>query len=133
MPEGRSAGLLDIWRRVLNSVGVILPVVVAVVLASVGVPAWLVGTVVLVLFVTLITAAIVLGQFVTRAMRRELEAGYSTLYDVADYDLRDARTLELVRTKDEAPEVPGRRSLLAGMFRVKPGTVLAEQIKRDEA
>jgi hypothetical protein len=62
-----------------------------------------------------------------------MEAGYSTLLDVADFELRDARTLELLRPSSVAPTGIARRSLLAAMLTVKPGAAVARRLAEDEA
>jgi hypothetical protein len=66
---------------------------------------------------------------VSRAIKREREAGYSTIYDFAGFELRDPRTLEVLRAKGVAPVDPGSRSLALGIFGVKPGTVLAKRLE----
>ena len=129
---GPSAGTLDVWRRLINIASIAVPIVVVLVLAALRVSGGVLAVIAAGLFVGLFVASLVVGSRVTRAMRRELEAGYSTLYDVADYELRDARTLEVLRSAHVAPAEPGRRSLIAGMFGVKPGTVLAKRIRDEE-
>ena len=126
--SGPSAGWLDVLRRLLNLASIAVPIVAGVILAALGVTGPTLVGVMLVPFIGLFIAALVVGTRVTKVMRREMEAGYSTLYDVADFELRHARTLELLRAADVAPENPGSRSLLVGMFRVKPGTVLSKRI-----
>lgn len=126
-----SAGTLDTWRRLLNIASVVVPIAVAVVMSAFGVVGILLLVVVATLFVALFVASLVVGSAVTRAMKREMLAGYSTLYDVVDYELRDARTLQVLRPAHIPPEQPGRRSLVAGLFRVKPGTVLAKRLEDD--
>jgi hypothetical protein len=72
-----------------------------------------------------VSAAVMLGLFVTsvvlalrvsRASAIERESGYSTIFDFPGFELRDGRTLEVLRAADVAPEQPGRRSLLRGMI-----------------
>lgn len=130
--EGPSAGLYDLWRRVLNAASIGVPLLVGVILSVAGVSGPSLAGVMIVIFIALFIAALVVGSRVTRTMQREMQAGYSTLYDVADFELRDARSLELLRADTVAPETPGRRSLVAGLFRVKPGTVLAKRVKEDD-
>ncbi|CAN5533311.1 hypothetical protein BH10ACT7_BH10ACT7_05240 [soil metagenome] len=123
-----SAGSLDLWRRLLNIASIVVPIVVALIMSALGIFGIPLLAVAVVLFVGLFVASLVVGRAVTQAMKREMIAGYSTLYDVVDFELRDARTLELLRPANIPPEQPGRRSLVAGLFRVKPGTVLAKRI-----
>ena len=132
LAPGASAGWLDVWRRIVNVAAIAVPIIVGVILQSVGVPGPVLGTIMLALFVALFVTALVLGTRVTRAMRGEMEAGYSTLYDVADFELRDARTKQLLRAATEKPDAPGRRSLLASMFTVKPGTLVAKRLEEDK-
>jgi hypothetical protein len=130
--EGPSAGRFDFWRRVLNVGSIAVPVVVGLLLSALGVPGPVLAGVMIVLFVALFIASLVAGQRMTRTMRRELEAGYSTLFDVVDYEYRDARTLELLRADNVPPVPPENRSLLRSMLTVKPGTMLAKRIEEDE-
>ncbi len=73
-------------------------------------------------------ASLMIGARVSRAIMREREAGYSTVYDFAGFELRDPRTLEVLRARDIPPVEPGSRSLALGIFGVKPGTVLAKRL-----
>lgn len=130
---GPSAGWLDVRRRLLNLLAVAVPIAVGLLLQALRVPIIAIGAVLLVLFAAGLVASIVVGRRVTRAMRAEAAAGYSTLYDVAGFDLRHARTLEVLRPASVAPQHPGSRSLVAGLFRVKPGTVLAKRLDDDES
>lgn len=132
LAPGPSAGWLDVWRRILSLLAVAVPIVAGLVLQAASVPGIVLGGVMLALFIVGVVASIVVGQRVTRAMRAEMADGYSTLYDVAGFDLRHARTLELLRPAAVAPENPGSRSLVAGLFRLKPGTVIAKRINDDE-
>lgn len=70
------------------------------------------AAVMLALFVT----SVVLALRVGRAAELERADGYSTIFDFPGFELRDGRTLEVLRTADVAPEQPGRRSLLRGMI-----------------
>ena len=125
---GPSAAMLDVWGRVAWLVGVVL-LVVWVVLASIGSLALIpVG----VLAVAAIAGAIFLGLRSSRIVRLEKDAGYSTLFDFAGFELRDARTKQLLRAADVKPEFTGRRSLFRSMLSVKPGTVLAKRLEEDE-
>lgn len=131
--DGPSAGWLDVWRRGLNLASIAVPILLGILLSTLGVAGPTLAGVMIVVFIVFFVAALAVGQRVTKVMRRELEAGYSTLYDVKDFELRDARTRALLRAADVAPEAPGRKSLLVGMFRVKPGTVLAKRIDEDKS
>lgn len=135
MTGAASAGTLDLSRRLLNIAAIVVPIAVALVMSAIGIFGVPLLFVAGALFVGLFVASLVVGRAVTQAMKREMSAGYSTLYDVVDFELRDARTLELLRPASIPPEQPGRRSLVAGLFRVKPGTVLGKRIedeRRDE-
>lgn len=133
MNEHATAGSLDLWRRLLNIASIAVPIGVALVMSALGIFGIPLLAVAIGLFVGIFIASLVVGRAVTRAMKREMIAGYSTLYDVVDFELRDARTLELLRPADVVPEQPGRRSLVAGLFRVNPGTVLAKRIDDDSS
>jgi len=124
---GPTAALLDVWARVAWLAGILL-VVVWVVLASVGSLAVVpVG----VLAAAAVVAAIALGVRSSRVLRLEKDAGYSTMFDFAGFALRDARTKQLLRAADVAPDSAGRRSVLRSMLTVKPGTVLAKRIEEE--
>ncbi|MBN9240373.1 MAG: hypothetical protein BGO97_11715 [Micrococcales bacterium 70-64] len=118
---GPTAALLDVWARVALFAA-ILVVILGGVLASIPV---------LVLAAVLFGAAIMLGVRSARAMAREKNAGYSTIYDVPGFALRDARTKQLLRAADTEPVGGGRRSILRAMFTVKPGTVLAKRLEEE--
>lgn len=64
----------------------------------------------------LFVVSVVLALQVGRASGLERAAGYSTIFDFPGFELRDGRTLEVLRAADVAPEQPGRRSLLRGMM-----------------
>jgi hypothetical protein len=68
----------------------------------------------------------------SRAATIERAAGYSTMYDFEGYELRDPRTLELLRAADVRPTGTMRRSLFRAMLTVKPGTLLAKRLEEDE-
>lgn len=68
--------------------------------------------VMLALFVTSVLLAVRVG----RASDLERAAGYSTIFDFPGFELRDGRTLEVLRSAEVPPEQPGRRSLLRGML-----------------
>ncbi len=129
---GPTAGQWDARSRVLRMAGVLLFLVA--VLVSIGAPSpSLLGVFLIVLLVCSVVS-IVFGQLSQRIMRDEMRAGYSTLFDFAGYDLRDARTLTLVRSRDEAPAESGRvrGSILVNMMRPRPGTLLARRAVDDD-
>lgn len=64
----------------------------------------------------LFVVSIILALRVGAASTRERAAGYSTIFDFPGYELRDGRTLEVLRPVDVEPDKPGRRSLLQGMI-----------------
>ncbi len=122
---GRTAAELDIGGRVAwvlalvaGIVGLFLTPPASLVLAGVSVAA--------------IVSALVLGLRSSRVVRLEKDAGYSTLFDFAGYELRHPRTKELLRAAEVAPANLGRRSVLRSMLTVKPGTVLAKRLEGDE-
>jgi|GEM_PF-3333044 len=122
---GPSAGRWDLWRRLGLLVTVVL-VAIAAALLAVGVgPAIAAAGLAAAAFVV----ALVLGARLSRTIAGERAAGYSTLYDFAGFELRDPRTLELLRARDTPPVDPGSRSLALGIFGVKPGTVLAKRLE----
>lgn len=122
---GRTAAEFDVWGRVAWILAVLLGVVALFLTA----PASLVlaGA-----SLAAIVAAILLGVQSSRVARREKDAGYSTLFDFAGYELRHPRTKQLLRAADVAPASMGRRSVLRSMLTVKPGTVLARRLEDDE-
>lgn len=126
---GATAAQWDARSRVLRLAGVALFLVA--ILVSIGVPmsALLVGVFLVVLFVCF-AVSIAFGVFSQRVMRREMEAGYSTLFDFAGYELRHPRTLELLRSRDEEPVESGRvrGSILVNMMRPRPGTLLSRRM-----
>ncbi len=131
---GPTAARWDARSRVLR-LAAILVVPLGAVLAVLGVPLTpLVIGVLSTLFLGAFTASLVLGQISLRTIRREMEAGYSTMFDFGGYELRDARTVGLLRAKDVEPVESGRvrGSILANMLRVHPDTILARRIRDDE-
>lgn len=50
------------------------------------------------------------------------------MFDFAGYELRDPRTLEVLRASDVRPTGTIRRSLFRSMLTVKPGTLLAKRL-----
>jgi hypothetical protein len=122
---GRTAAELDIWGRaawvlalLIGIVALFLTPPASLVLAGVSVAA--------------IVSAVVLGLRSSRVVKLEKDAGYSTLFDFAGYELRHPRTKELLRAAEVAPANLGRRSVLRSMLTVKPGTVLAKRLEGDE-
>ncbi len=122
---GRTAAELDVWGRVAWVAALVLGVV-ALFLAP---PASLVLAG---LSLAAIVAALVLGLRSSRTVKLEKDAGYSTLFDFADYELRHPRTKELLRAAEAAPVALGRRSVLRSMLTVKPGTVLAKRLEDEQ-
>ena len=122
---GRTAAELDIWGRaawvlalLIGIVALFLTPPASLVLAGVSLAA--------------IVSAVVLGLRSSRVVKLEKDAGYSTLFDFAGYELRHPRTKELLRAAEVAPANLGRRSVLRSMLTVKPGTVLAKRLEGDE-
>lgn len=70
------------------------------------------------LVVLAFAASFVMIAFSSRTAARERDAGYSTVYDAAGFELRDPRTLEVVRARDIAPAEESRvpRSLVLGIL-----------------
>lgn len=129
---GMTAGRLDLWRRILNIATIVVPLGLGLALAGLGLGGAVLATCMIVLLAGLFVASLVVGQFGARTLRLEMEAGYSTVLDVEGFELRDAVTKELLRASSTRPDPSARRSLLAGLFRVKPGTLLAKRIDDDE-
>jgi hypothetical protein len=122
---GLTAAQWDARSQVLR-LAAVLVIPLGALLATLGLPIpvllWGLGALFLLIFI----ASLVLGQVSLRVMRHEMQAGYSTMYDFAGYDLRDARTLELLRSREVEPAESGRvrGSLVANLLRPKPGTML---------
>ena len=123
--DGPTAAQFDLGGRlswlaavVLGATAVVLGPPASIVLAALSILA--------------IVGAVLFGVRSSRVVRLEKQAGYSTVFDVAGYELRDPRTRNLVRAADVAPENPGRRSIFRSMLSVKPGTVLARRLEDDE-
>lgn len=125
---GPSAAMFDVWGRVAW-LGTVVLIVVWVALAASGsiavIPVGVLGA-------AAIVAAIALGVRSSRVLVLEKAAGYSTIFDFAGFALRDARTKQLLRAADVAPERSGRRSVLRSMLTVKPGTVLAKRLEEEK-
>lgn len=128
---GLSAGLLDVVRRIVNVASISVPIAAGVVLQSAGVAGPVIGGVMFGMFVLLFVVALVAASRVTRTMRLEMQAGYSTLYDVPDFELRDARSKQLLRAVSVSPSGPSHRSWLRSVFRVKPSTPVAKRFDDD--
>jgi hypothetical protein len=125
---GPTAAQYDVGSR-LAWLAVAILIIVWVALASAGSLAVVpVGVVAL----AGIASAIGLGVRSSRVVRLEKTAGYSTLFDFAGFALRHPRTKQLLRAADVEPENLGRRSVLVSMLTVKPGTLLAKQLRDDE-
>lgn len=121
---GPTAAQWDVWSRVAWLVGVLLIIVWVALVAAGSIALVVVGVVA----AGAIVAAIALGVRSTRVVRLEKSAGYSTLFDFAGFELRHPRTKQLLREADAEPESAGRRSVLRAMLSVKPGTVLAKRL-----
>lgn len=130
---GPSAARWDARSRVLRMVGVLLFLLAVLVSMGTGPSPLLLGTFLIVLLACFVVS-IVFGQRSQQVMRREMEAGYSTLFDFAGYDLRDARTLELLRPREEDPAESGRvrGSILVNMLRPRPGTLLSRRMHDED-
>lgn len=127
-----TAGQLDVWSRVAG-LGIVIGLVLGVVpplVFGIGGPASV--AVLAVLVIVPAVASTVLGTWALAAAKREKAAGYSTMYDFAGFELRDPRTLELLRARDVKPSGLVRRSLFRSMLTVKPGTLLAQRLAEDE-
>lgn len=122
---GPSAAQWDLRRR-LAWLAALLVLLVAAVLGATGVVTGLLLAIPVALAALVVSW--VLGARCSRAMAAEKQAGYSTMFDFAGYELRHPVTLELLRDRDTAPDRAGRRSLISGMLKVKPGTVLARRL-----
>jgi hypothetical protein len=128
-----SAGQLDVWCRVAG-LGVPIGLVIGLV------PPMIMGAGAAVSAVMLVVVVVVPAFFSTvfgfraiSAAKKEKAAGYSTMFDIDGYELRDPRTLEVVRPAGVRPSGTVRRSLFRSMLTVKPGTLLAKRIAEDEA
>lgn len=127
-----TAGQLDVWSRVAGLgivIGLIVGLVPPVVFEATGA---LVAVVLAVLVLVPAVVSAVLGFRAVTAARLEKAAGYSTMFDFAGYELRDPRTLELLRAADVKPSGLVRRSLFRSMLTVKPGTLLAQRLADEE-
>ena len=103
----------DLLARIAQLTGVL--VLVGLGISAVAGAATLAGVFAGIMF-ALFVVSIVLAFRVGGASNRERAAGYSTIFDFPGYDLRDGRTLEVLREASVDPETPGRRSLLRGMM-----------------
>ncbi|MFM9878726.1 MAG: hypothetical protein ACKVOG_12890 [Rhodoglobus sp.] len=127
-----TAGQLDGWSRVAGLgivVGLLVGLIPPLVLELTGPVAVLVLAV---LVVGPAIASTVLGLRAVGVAKLERASGYSTMYDFAGYELRDPRTLEVLRPADVRPTGIVRRSLFRSMLTVKPGTMLAKRLDEDE-
>jgi len=103
----------DLAARIAQLIGVVALVGLGV-SAVVG-SATLAGVFAGIMF-ALFVVSIILATRVGAASDRERAAGYSTIFDFPGYELREGRTLEVLRASTVEPETPGRRSLLRGMI-----------------
>lgn len=132
MVAGATAGQLDV-RAKLAALGIPVSLLVGALLLATGLNALPVAVTVGVLVVGAAAAATVFMLWSAAVVAREKAAGYSTLFDYPGYELRDPRTLELVRPADERPSNTVRRSLFRAMITVKPGTLVAKRLQQDDA
>ncbi len=127
-----TAGQLDVWSRVAGlgvPVGLVAGLGISMALGFTGVP----STVLLAILV--IGPALVstfLGIRTVSVAKLERAEGYSTMFDFAGFQLRDPRTLEVVRDRDIRPSGTMRRSLFRSMLTVKQGTLLAKRLDEDD-
>ena len=124
---GPTAAQWDVWGRLAWLVGVLLIVVWVALVSAGSIAVVAVG----ILAAAAIVSAIALGVRSSRVVRLEKAAGYSTLFDFAGFELRHPRTKQLLRAADVEPDNTGRRSVLRAMLSVKPGTVLAKRLEDD--
>ena len=129
--SGPTACQLDV-RGKLAGLGIPLSLLVGALLLAAGFsgPA-LVGA----LSALVVLAAIASTLFMLwsgAVVKREKAAGYSTMYDVAGYELRDPKTLELLRAADEKPTGTMRRSIFRAMLTIKPGTLVAKRLAEED-
>lgn len=127
-----TAGQLDVWSRVAGLgivVGLLVGLIPPLVLGLTG-PVAVVVLGVLVIGPAL--ASTIIGFRAVSVAKLERAAGYSTMFDFAGYELRDPRTLEVIRAADVPPTGIVRRSLFRSMLTVKPGTLLAKRIAEDD-
>lgn len=125
---GPSAGRWDLWRRFAQLAWVLLLVVGVALVATRSVPVLAVAIPTAVLVVAAVVATVVFAARASATMKLERAAGYSTIIDAEGYELRDFRTLAVLRERDVPPSAQSRRSLALGIFGVKPGTVLARRL-----
>ncbi len=127
-----TAGQLDVWSRVAGlgvPVGLVAGLVPSLVFGMTG--SW--STVMLaVLVFGPAVGSTIWGIRSVQAAKREKAAGYSTMFDFAGYELRDPRTLSVLRERDVKPSGTVHRSLLRSMLTVRPGTLLAKRFDDDD-
>jgi hypothetical protein len=128
---GPTACQLDV-RGKLAGLGVPLALLLGALLLMAGVPGPVLGPVVAVLAGAAAVASIAFTTASGAVIKRERAAGYSTMYDFPGYELRDPRTLELLRAADVKPTGTMRRSLFRAMLTVKPGTLVAKRLAEEE-
>lgn len=127
-----TAGQLDVWSRVAGLgivVGLLIGLVPPLAFGLTGPGA------AIILGILVIGPAIVSTVIGFRAVgvaKLEKASGYSTMFDFAGYELRDPRTLEVLRASDVRPTGTIRRSLFRSMLTVKPGTLLAKRLEEDD-
>ena len=124
-----TAGQWELRARLGWLVAVLVFAAGAIVAGTAGV-LWFVPAGVVILFA--LAWVIFAGIRKARTVAAERAAGYSTVYDFAGFELRDPRTLEVLRSADQAPDAGMRRSLVSGMLTIKPGTVLAKRLEENK-
>lgn len=112
--------------------GSVFTVAIGIIAVALGVPSTISFAIgVLIVVVAFFAVWLGLSQRALATLRAEQRAGYSTVLDVAGYALRHPLTGALERAADEPPadSDPQRRSLVAGMFRVRPGSPLDKRLE----
>jgi len=128
---GPTAAQWDLFAKFALA-GSVFAIAIGIIAVAVGVPPTIpFATGVLIVVVAFFVGWLGLTQRGLATLRAEQRAGYSTVLDVAGYALRHPVTGALERAADEPPadSNPRRRSLVAGMFRVRPGSALDKRLE----
>jgi len=131
MIPGPTAAQWDLFAK-LALAGSVFAIAVGIIAVAVGVPPTIEFAIgVLIVVVAFFVVWLGFSQRGLAALRAEQRAGYSTVLDVAGYALRHPVTGQLERAEDEPPadSNPPRRSLVAGMFRIRPGSPLDKRLE----
>lgn len=128
---GPTACQLDV-RGKLAGLGIPAALLLGALLLVAGVTGPVIAVLISVLVVATAVVSTVFMVWSGAVIKREKAAGYSTMYDFPGYELRDPKTLELLRPADEKPTGTMRRSLFRAMLSVKPGTLVAKRLAEDE-